>query len=64
MTSVSSDHTPNTPRNSRNLEAAEASLSAMDKEKALTEAVSGMLETSEVLEQDKVEGVDKEEWNE
>ena len=64
MTSVSSDHTPNTPRNSRNLEAAEASLSTMDKEKALTEAVSGMLETSEVLEQDKVEGVDKEEWNE
>ena len=46
------------------MEAAEASLSAMDKEKALTEAVSGMLETSEVLEQDKVEGVDKEEWNE
>ena len=46
------------------MEAAETSLSAVDREKALTEAVSGMLETSEVLEQDKVEGVDKEEWNE
>ena len=63
MTSVSSDHQPVTPRNSR-MEAAETSLSAVDREKALTEAVSGMLETSEVLEQDKVEGVDKEEWNE
>ena len=28
------------------------------------QAVSGMLETSEVLEQDKVEGVTVEEWNE
>ena len=64
MTSVSSDHPPThaapvTPRNSVMEEA-----SPMEKEKALTEAVSGMLETSEVLEQDKVEGVDKEEWDE
>ena len=63
MTSVSSDLTPATPRNSRVL-SSEPSLGAADKEKALTEAVSGMLETSEVLEQDKMEGVDKEEWNE
>ena len=63
MTSVSTDHpaaqAPVTPRNSRIEEAG-----VVDKEKALTEAVSGMLETSEVLEQDKVEGVDKEEWDE
>ena len=39
------------------------SLSSQDREKSLTDAVSGMLETSDVLEQDKVEGVDNDEWN-
>ena len=67
MTSVTADpsHNPVTPRQSRVLEESEGSLWAKDreKEKALTEAVSGMLETSEALEQDNMEGVDKEEWN-
>ena len=65
MTAVTADpsHTPVTPRQSRVLEESEGSLGAKDREKALTEAVSGMLETSEALEQDNMEGVDKEEWN-
>ena len=37
--------------------------SAKDQEKTLTESISGMLQTSDDLEQDKVEGVDKEEWD-
>ena len=32
--------------------------------KDLTKAVSNMLETSDKLEQDKMEGVDESEWNE
>jgi len=37
-------------------------ISAKDKEKGLTDAVSDILTTSNELEQDKMEGVDANEW--
>ena len=40
-----------------------AALGAVEKEKMLTSAVSDILETSEELEQDKMEGVGEEEWD-
>ena len=38
-------------------------LEAQEKEKMLTSAVSDILQTSEELEQDKMEGVAEEEWD-
>ena len=41
----------------------QGTMGPQDKEKMLTSAVSGILHTSEELEQDKMEGVGEEEWN-
>ena len=51
-------------RDSSKMGATKRDLSAKDKEKNLTDAVSGLLEMSNELEQDKMEGVDAEDWEE
>ena len=51
-------------RDSCKMGATKRDLSAKDKEKNLTDAVSGLLEMSDELEQDKMEGVDAKDWEE
>ena len=62
LPSLSTAETSKAPAKSGEV-AAQGALGAQDKEKMLTSAVSDILQTSEELEQDKMEGVGEEEWN-